>query len=447
MTTQTWIPLLADQLPPSTLAWDLPSRLKASTDYAWFSPVLWERLRDRVADAVVTPTTEEELDIAVGFAVEHRIPLTVRGGGTGNYGQAVPLAGGLVLDMSRLDRVLEIIPGSIRCQAGARLGTLEKISREHGQELRMFPSTYKKATIGGFVQGGSGGIGSITWGTLWDDLVSSVRGKTATQPVETFEAQDAAVMPYLHSYGLLGIVTELTVRLAPKTDWDQWVISFDRFETALRFAQAIAENTTLAKRLISLHESPIAGYFTPLYLDSARSVVLLEIAADHRQPFEAEVKRAGGHVAIHWESQRYHHGVGISDFSWNHTTLWARKFSPQMTYLQARFDWHRVHEQIALLKRQYPEVLIHLEMMKSDGQLMASGLPLLPFVDEGRLNRIIQFCRDQGIGIANPHTWLLDEGGRTPPWDLFWHIKQQHDPFHLLNPGKVGPLSTSVTAG
>src|SRR5262245_10539692 len=73
-----------------------------SRDFFWFSPVLKDVLEDKRAELVAMPRDKTEVIRLAAACARHRVPLTVRGGGTGNYGQAVPLAGGVVLDMTRL---------------------------------------------------------------------------------------------------------------------------------------------------------------------------------------------------------------------------------------------------------------------------------------------------------------------------------------------------------
>lgn len=144
---------------------DLDSREKLSKDYYWYSPVLEKRLKDKIADSIVRPESDAEVETLLKIAYHHKVPVTVRGAGTGNYGQAIPLEGGIVLDLSKLDQILEWGENSVRVQCGVRLGALERAARERELELRIYPSTFMKATVGGYVCGGSGGIGSITWGT------------------------------------------------------------------------------------------------------------------------------------------------------------------------------------------------------------------------------------------------------------------------------------------
>src|SRR5258708_1763129 len=135
---------------------------RLSHDFYWYSPILRPQLASKVADIAVQPRDTAELMAVVRYAGKHQVPLTVRGAGTGNYGQCVPLEGGILLDLSLLDNIEEITSGGVAvCQPGLRLGALETAARTHGWELRMYPSTLVKATVGGFLAGGSGGIGSV----------------------------------------------------------------------------------------------------------------------------------------------------------------------------------------------------------------------------------------------------------------------------------------------
>ena len=140
-----------------------------SQDHYWFSPVLKPQLADKLAEVIVQPNTVEELVGVVALAYERDLPVTTRGSGTGNYGQGMPMQGGVVLSTHGLKEILELTPERARVEAGVRLGTLEREARLVGAELRMYPSTFMTATAGGFLAGGAGGVGSVTWGTLWDE--------------------------------------------------------------------------------------------------------------------------------------------------------------------------------------------------------------------------------------------------------------------------------------
>lgn len=122
---------------------------KLSLDFYHYSPVLSRQLSDKRGDLVVRPADEAEVMRVAAACARLRIPVTVRGAGTGNYGQCIPLAGGVILDMGKLNQVLWAKPGLARVQAGAKLMAIDKHTREMGWEIRMAPSTYRTATIGG----------------------------------------------------------------------------------------------------------------------------------------------------------------------------------------------------------------------------------------------------------------------------------------------------------
>src|SRR4029079_1449555 len=136
-----------------------------SRDFYWYSPVLKRELDHVKGDAIVTPKNEAEVIRVLAACHRHGVPVTPRGSGTGNYGQAMPLSGGVVLSLAEMNAVTAIGPGRVVAGAGAVLAKIDEATRAHsGQELRMSPSTYNTASIGGFVAGGSGGVGSVRWG-------------------------------------------------------------------------------------------------------------------------------------------------------------------------------------------------------------------------------------------------------------------------------------------
>src|SRR5918994_2489720 len=147
---------------------DNPAIVKQrSRDFFWYSPVLKRQLDHVTADLVVSPRTEAEVIEVLKACFEEGVPVTPRGSGTGNYGQAMPLSGGVVLSLADMNAVKTIAPGRVVTGPGAVLADIDRATRAHsGQELRMSPSTYNTASIGGFVAGGSGGGGPIPRGGL-----------------------------------------------------------------------------------------------------------------------------------------------------------------------------------------------------------------------------------------------------------------------------------------
>ena len=179
---------------------------RRSRDYYWYSPILNEELKDKLADVVVTPKDEGEVVRVAAACAKHRIPLTPRGGATGNYGQCVPMDGGIVLDMAAFNKIEWQKPGKIRVQAGAKLWDIDAATRPNGWELRMHPSTKRSAQIGGFVAGGSGGAGSVTFGGLREPgNILAARIVTLEETPRVIELRGDAAQKISRAYGTTGM--------------------------------------------------------------------------------------------------------------------------------------------------------------------------------------------------------------------------------------------------
>ena len=180
-------------------------------------------------------------------ASERNIPVTTRGAGTGNYGQAVPLHGGVVLDLVNMDHIEAITPDGVAiCQPNVRLGMLEAEARESGFELRCYPSTIVKASVGGFLGGGSGGIGSVAHGGLRDfETVRAIEVVTMEEEPRVVLHEGEAVHEILHAWGTNGIITRAWLALTPAVDWAQCAVAFDTFDQAFNFSERIAYARTM----------------------------------------------------------------------------------------------------------------------------------------------------------------------------------------------------------
>lgn len=427
---------------------DDPKQLQQwSRDSYWYSPVLKAELDEKCAEVIVRPGDQAALIQVIAYAFERHVPITLRGAGTGNYGQGVPLHGGILLDTKALTGIIEVMPERIRAQAGAKLIDLERAANGIGAELRFYPSTVMTATAGGFLAGGSSGIGSVTHGTLWDP--GNVLGVT----IVTVEAQPRVITVnneeelrgVIHNCGLTCVIADLTFALAPRQPWEEYAVVFADFTDAFRFGHALASADAVVKRLVSVFEPEISGYFKQLIRNGAaetgKALVLLELA-NSDGAMRALAAQHGGRVTYHSPPGQYHSGgMMLSDFTWNHTTLWAMKAEPAMTYLQDLFDPHRFIEQHHARKEHFGDsVLTHIEFMRFRGELVPQGLSLVRFTARAQLWEIIEWCEANGFWVANPHTHRLDEDVRWNGQPIL-DAKSRWDPRALLNPGHLGAVT------
>ena len=415
--------------------------VKLSQDYYHFSPVLQPLLSDKTGDLVVRPASEAEVLRIAAACVKSKIPLTVRGAGTGNYGQCIPLKGGVILDTSKMHGIRWIKPGLACVEPGVKMSVFDKQARETGWELRMVPSTYRTATIGGFIGGGSGGIGSITYGQLRDrGNLHAVRVVTMEDDPRVIELRGDEVQKVNHAYGTNGIITELEIPLAPAYPWAEIIVAFDDFMTSANFGQALGDADGIIKKLICVCAWPIPAYFAAFReeIPEGKHCALLMVAESCLEPLQDLVREYGGTICYQKNAQAASKGAAIAEFTWNHTTLHARSADPSLTYLQTIFPPDKGLKLIEELYNYYgDEVMMHLEFLRINGRAIAAALQIVRYTTESRLNEIIRYHEEQGAMIANPHTYILEDGGMKSINVEQLQFKELVDPYGLLNPGKM----------
>lgn len=414
-----------------------------SRDFYWYSPVLKRQLRDVTADLVVMPASEAELIETMKACHARNIPVTPRGAGTGNYGQAMPLKGGVLLDLSLLNTIPHIELGRVRAAAGAKLIDIDSAAQAQSkQEQRMHPSTLRTATIGGFVAGGSGGVGSCTWGGLRDrGNVLGLRVVTMESAPRVLDLRGDDVQKIVHAYGTTGIVTEVEMALAPAYGWVDVIVGFDDFNESVRFAHVLTAQDALLKKLVTPVAAPVPQlYFRQLkgLVPEGMHIVLAMIAPLAMEAFEALLKSWRAEVLHRSDRDGTRNLPPVYEFSWNHTTLQALKVDRGITYHQVLYPPPHHLDKIAHLHAtQGDDVMDHLEFVRFDGQVACFGLPLIRFTDERRLLAIEANFNAAGCPTFSPHAYTLEEGGmkRVDPVQLAF--KRETDPQGLLNPGKM----------
>ena len=204
-------------------------------------------------DVVVAPASHEQAAAVLRACAEHGAAVIPFGGGTSVVGGVAPLRGrfetAVCLDLGRLDAVLDMDERSrlARVGAGLRLPELDHALASHGLRLGHVPQSYEWATVGGCAATRSAGQSSTGFGRF-EDLVAAVRCATPVGELATLGAPASAAGPDLRSLvlgseGVLGVITELVLRVrpvAPERRYEAWMLrSFDAGCDALRaLAQA-----------------------------------------------------------------------------------------------------------------------------------------------------------------------------------------------------------------
>ncbi len=413
-----------------------------SRDFYWYSPILKRRLDHCIADLIVQPSDREQLKQVIKLAVTYQIPITLRGRGSGNYGQAVPLEGGLVIDMTSINRILEITEHYVRAEAGCNLYVLNQALQAEGKELAIFSSTQRIATVGGFVSGGSTGIGSVEHGMLRDPgiigclLALSVEKEPK---VHEFIAEDINLLH--HAWGINGVITEVTLKIVPRRDWIHCMASFPSYRLAFEAGLALGHRDDLHRKLVCTAAAGFVPYFAKLetWIKPGRDIMLSLVDHQHINAFEALVEDYDGSLDLCQDEQQMAEKKlpDVFEFAFNHTTLRVLKVDPSVTYLQCRLPTPIDPNLVDALKHELGcEAMMHHEFVRIGGELTALDLPVVFYKNDKRLYEIIDIYRKHGCGVSDPHTYFLDDSSLKSANFDHLILKKHMDPHGLLNPGK-----------
>jgi FAD/FMN-containing dehydrogenase len=411
---------------------ELAARERASVDGSRLSPVISEQLPLGLADLVAYPATAEEIALAVGAAVRHGVPITPRGKGTGNYGQAIPFEGGLVLDTSRAREILEVGDGSLTAEAGATMVAIETTANKAGQQVLMYPST-ANSTVGGFVSGGSGGTGSIKHGMLHTGFVLALDVVHAVPDAQLIHLEGEATEPYIHNYGTAGIIARVTVKLEPLQDWRGFFATFDSFEQALSVIRPFADLEP-TPRLVSADLPTLAEALpADLQIPAGRASLRAILDAASLDAATTLVEQAGGRIdRVESGSQIC---MKISMVSYNHPIEWLQKAYPN-TYFHVEVAGDELVDRIDEVHAVYPGGMLHIEAQRGRPIGMLAGT----YTTAEDVYAGFEKLAALGVGYHNPHQWFVDyEPARTAA------LAETTDPQHLLNPGKLqakAPIDT-----
>ena len=173
-------------------------------------------------DVVVRPRSEEDVTAVLRLADAHGVPVVPWGGGSGTQGGALAIEGGIVIDMTSLDAIVEIdeVSLTVTAQAGVNGKRLEAELNARGLMLPHYPASVEWATVGGYIAARGSGVLSTRYGKI-EDLLLSLRVATpADGLIETVGVPRHAVGPeltqlFVGSEGTLGVITRATLQLVP----------------------------------------------------------------------------------------------------------------------------------------------------------------------------------------------------------------------------------------
>ncbi len=418
----------------------LADRERFSRDFFDYSPVLREKLKGCCANLIVRPYTVDAVASVSGLCSRHRIPLTLRGSGTGNYGQCVPLQEGIVMLMGALRQIREYDSSTcvVTVETGCLIGDLDKYLLDKGRQMRLLPSTWRSASIGGFVAGGSGGIGSVRWGFLRDPghLLGLEIVTVEDAPRKIFlDATSAEGLN--HAYGTNGIITALTLATTHSVSWQEVAIDCSTWSSAVELLNCCAR-AAVDLHLCSLLEKEIVNQI-PHWSGSpnGKHRLLILVSPDGVSTLERMASTYGASFRLLGPENNLRSGNGIRELTWNHTTLHMRSLDPEWTYLQMLLPQPELEAMETLKSKWGNNLFWHLEAVRQQGVQRLAALPVVRWRGESSLDELMRDCREVGAILFNPHVITVEDGGLGVVDGDQVKTKLRYDPKGILNPGKL----------
>lgn len=442
---------------------------------AYTADTYWPAIHARAAglplgrpDVVAVPRREEDVAAVLRLAGEHGVPVVAWGGGSGTQGGAVPVGGGLVLDLRALDRIVEIdeVSMTVTAQAGVNGDVLERALNERGLMLPHYPASSQWATVGGYVSARGSGVLSTRYGKIEDLIVGLRVALPNGRLIDSVSAPRHAVGPdftqlFVGAEGTLGVITRATLEIVP--------LPAERSFTALHFptlqAGVTAFRTALARGIrpsvIRMYDeeatvrtlSPVVGEA----LDGVCAILVFEggepavVAAERTATIEL-ARREGGReldpaLSETWWNRRYdfykppHHPelpaiwgtidvvASYRDIHAVHEALKTAvrdRYAPQGLQLRMHFShWYRWGTMIYarfLLPDGGPDPLALHDQIWNDGvtAVLAAG---------GVMND------HHGVGLKLAPFMHAQHGEGL---EALRSIKSALDPHGIMNPGKLG---------
>jgi glycolate oxidase len=415
---------------------------------------------------VVMPASTEEVRRIMHLCHHHRVPVVVRGAGTGLSGGALPHPNGVLLSMARLSQILEIDPGAglARVQPGVTNLAISEACARHGLFYAPDPSSQIACSIGGNVAENAGGVHCLKYGLTVHNVVQltvvTVVGETVTIGSEGLASAGPDLMALMiGSEGMLGVVTEVTVRLLPQPECCQVILaSFGQLEFAGDAVTAVIAEGIIPAGFEMMDSHAIRAaedYVGAGYDTDAAALLLCELDGT-----DEEVRHGIEQVTAVFQR----HGatsIRVSQNEAERLLFWKGRKSAFPAVGRISPDYYCMDGTIP--RRMLSRVLTGISRLSGKYGLRVANVfhagdgnmhPLILFDESkpGELQKaeefggeILKLCVDAGGCITGEHGVGVEKLAQMPVQfgdaeiAQLNEIKQALDPGALLNPGKGVP--------
>lgn len=417
-----------------------------------------------LASAVLSPGSVKEVQEIVDCARHYQLRLIPFGAGSGVLGGTVPLVGEIMVDLKRLNRILDLNPidGTVTVQAGMNGMQFEQELASQGFTAGHLPQSIAMSTVGGWVACRGAGQASSRYGKI-EDMVLGLKAVLPNgRQLEVRPVARRAVGPSIKdlmvgSEGVFGFITEVTLRIWRRPEYSTpLVLAFESVESGFNALREVMQSE-LRPEVIRLYDMKESAQRTEGMAEFAERPILCimkfsgkqELATVERNVSLAICQKHNAIVAgfapyEHWESTRFH----------SYSTKWQSE-GYYMDTIEVTGTWTRLPDMFVAMRDAthaiHPEMHFgaHWSHIYPEGacQYMTVRLPPMPQNDALRLHQqawetIERICLDMGGSVAHHHgaglfrnEWVrteLNEG-----LNMLQILKDGIDPDNLVNPGKL----------
>jgi len=410
--------------------------------------------------------TTEQVSEIMKLANRERIPIIPRGAGTGLSGMAVPIQGGIILDLNRMNQILRIsIEDRLAIvQPGVVYTTLEKALAPHGFFFPPDPASGKVSTLGGNVATNAGGLKGAKYGTTRDYVLGlqvvlpdGRIMRTGSKAMKSVSGYDLTRL-FVGSEGTLGIVTEITLKINPKpTATSTALATFDDLEDAGNAINQIMHSGIIPSALEILGRETLAAINqnTDLNLPEVDAMLLTETDGYTREETDYQLQKV-----IEVFQRNNAREVRQARTAKDVEDLWAARKSAYAVL--ARIETHFVLEDVTVPMTQIAAMLKGIHEISKKHQIRiatfghAGDGNLHPQIlyngyDPDQVRRMEAASADlfrlaidldgtltgeHGIGLSKASFMTLEHD--PVAMDVMRSLKRMFDPHLILNPGKMG---------
>ncbi len=417
-------------------------------------------------EAVAFPDTPEEIAAILKLANEYRFPVVPRGAGSGMTGGSLPVAGGLVLATSRMNRILELDPDNMIAvvEPGVINGDLQKALKKHRLIYPPDPASLKFCSIGGNAAECAGGPSAVKYGVTRDYVIGLEvvlpTGEIMTTGVRTEKGVVGYDLTHLFigSEGTLCIFTKLILRLLPRPEAKAtFRLTFSSLPGATRFAAKIMAAAITPSTLEYMDRTAISvvgAAISPPLPENTAALLLLELDGT-----AAEVEGQKRRLLPFLEQQGIAYRYAVDETE--RDLLWQarRSISPATFSLRP----HKISEDVVVPRSKIPDLVqftedlarrldltiltfghagdgnIHVNIMidRHNARELENGNAARKQLFEFVIKLGGTLSGEHGIGISKAEFLPLEIGPTALA--VMKQIKQLFDPANILNPGKIFP--------